>query len=180
MKHFILIISFMLCMAGTSYPNEPINGLEVFMELMPDNEAVESSITNNKGNFEFKKLKPGNYVVKLLLEKNKAFGDEVKSSKRMYKKYKNSLKAGYNTSKSALLFSSVAGCFHVKFSKLKFIENEQVTLVMDSEFLGSKELVTVCEFTITEEKGRFGGKVAHYPLKKFMKRVGKKKFPPIK
>ena len=50
-----------------------------------------------------------------------------------------------------------------------------------SEFVGSKELVTIAEISIVENKGRVDGKIQNYPLKKYLKKAGGKKFPfPVK
>ena len=177
MKKTILATLVTLLMCPFAKAGEPVSGVEVFVESMPGNEAVESLITDSKGHFRVSKLPKGDYEIRFLMEENKDFSKEVKSSNRLYKKYSSSLKAGFKENKKAVLFSSVAGTHLIKSIKTKNSDVSQLTPVVASEYVGSKELVTVAQFSILEDKGLIKGKIQSYPLKKYLKKVGKNAFP---
>ncbi len=173
---FILIFSFQFSNAG-----EPVWGVEIILEAPIESDLVFREITNQKGHFTFSKLPEGTYYLKVLIDEEKEFLSEVKASRKLYKKYRNSLKAAYREKNSSIIFSDVAGCHFLKISKLKNGHADGMVPTFGTEFVGSKELITISEITIVENKGRVEGKIQKYPLKKYLKKAGGKKFPlPVK
>ena len=181
MKKIIIIIFTFIFSFQFSNAGEPIWGVEIILEASVENDLVFREITNQKGHFSFSKIPEGTYYLKVLIDEEKEFLSEIKTSRKLYKKYRNSLKAAYNEKNKSIIFSDVAGCHFLKISKIKNGHENGMVPTFGTEFVGSKELVTISEISIVENKGRVDGKIQNYPLKKYLKKAGGKKFPfPVK
>ncbi len=169
MKFLYLTIALLLITSITSYPKEPIKGVEVFLEKMPDNDPYANMELDEKGAFKFAKLGFGEYTLKLLIREDREYQKEVKNSKKKQVRLDNSKHGFYNIVKQEMYMATRGGCFKVKFSGLKNIDEERIKFEFENEVLGANELVTVGNFSISVKRGKFKGVLKPISLSKYLK-----------
>ncbi len=168
----IFLLGFLILAGLMVKAGQPVPGAEVYIE-QTGKEPIAYQQTGNNGKVAFSHLSPGHYTISVTVPEQS--GKFLRGRKRAGCK----LKAGYHRENKAYFLQAPEGFFIIQFSKLKKLDEKEISPVYNVRSKDGEKRILIGRFTV---ESRRGGSItvaleAEKP-KRFIKKVEKVRHDP--
>ena len=147
---------------------ERISGAQVILEAASGQERIAYQKTGDSGKVTFAHLDKG--VYRILLDVPRQTGKlEVKEA------WLGDMQVGYHRDKKLFLFQEASGYFSVRFSKLEYLANSNITPMFEPEENYPNNLVLIGKLEVVHKYGSLTLELAAHTQRKFQKLTDKYK-----
>jgi hypothetical protein len=152
-----------------TYAGEPVPGAEVYIEQDNNNPPIAFQQTGKTGKVTFSHLPRGKYYIWVMLPEQSGKYNPIT------KRIDCELRAGYHHENKEYFLHEKEGFFVISFSKLKKLENNNITPGYDMESEYGKKRIGIGKFDVNGNRGSITATIEREKPKQFQKIVNKVK-----
>ncbi|MDD4108899.1 MAG: carboxypeptidase-like regulatory domain-containing protein [Prolixibacteraceae bacterium] len=163
----ISFIGFFAIIGFLFNPGAPVPGAKVYIEQSRNSPPVAFQQTGDNGKVTFSHLPSGTYWITVVLPAQR--GKYIRGQHRI----DCDLQVGYHQDKKDYYLQEDEGFFIINFSKLKKLQNRNVTPVYNVRYDKDEKLVEIGKFEVSGNNGSLTVSMRAQKPKKFEKLVKK-------